>query len=121
MQAVTKINVKMAFKILPFVRLLTVEPLTFLSMFAFTFKMIPQNQMVQDKLCMQRYNLSFEYCQGLPTMEEADDHLGMKSTILSDMAQFTLHVSMLITIPVRTHSLIKSPVCLLKTLNVKIL
>ena len=99
----------MAGKTLNFIRLLTVEPLTFLILFVFAFKRLPQDQLTQDKICLQRYNLPAQYCQDLPTLREDDDHLGMKSTILADVAQFNLYVNVIITAPILIVSILIGP------------
>ena len=93
-----------------FIRLLTVEPLAFLTIFIYLLKTLPQDQMVQDKICLQKYNLPDDYCHHLPTMKDDEDTLyHMKSTILSDVTQFKLYVSILITIPIMFISVIIGP------------
>lgn len=82
-----------------FFRLLTVEPISFLNIFLFVFKSLPLDQMIQDKLCLHKHNMTPNYCQALPTMKAEDDVYSMKSTILGDVTTFKLYSNILITLP----------------------
>ena len=72
-----------------FIKLLRVEPLLLLIAFGIGLKEEPSNQIIQDKICMQWYNTTAQYCHDLPTTKE-DDHYGdhYKTRVLGDSAQF---------------------------------
>src|SRR5699024_9704408 len=106
--ATTEMAVKIG-NVFNFVRLLTVEPLAFFSLFIMMFKGLPQDQMIQDKICLQRYNLPPAYCQRLPQMTDADDEFHMKSTILADVTQLNLYINLFITIPILLISILIGP------------
>ncbi|KAJ6215641.1 hypothetical protein RDWZM_010141 [Blomia tropicalis] len=88
-------------------RFLTMEPIIFITMLNHTMKQIPTFQMLQDKLCIQRYNLSNDYCHNLPTMEI--DPLQMKSIILVDVTQMKLYINIIYTILLIIVSIIIGP------------
>ena len=70
-------------------KLLRVEPYLFLVIFQFALKGTPSSQLLQDKICMNWYNTTAQYCRGLPTIDEHDDSPGhYKNRVLADAAQF---------------------------------
>ena len=72
-----------------FIKILRVEPFLFLTMFQLSLKDTPPNQLIQDKICMNWYNTTAQYCRHLPTIDEHDDSPGhYKNRILVDVAQF---------------------------------
>ena len=72
-----------------FIKILRVEPLLFMIMFQLSIKGTPPGQLIQDKICMNWYNTTVQYCRDLPTIEEKDNGPGhYKNRILVDVAQF---------------------------------
>ncbi len=94
---------------LRFCRLLSVEPLGFLAMFIFLFKKNPIDQLIQDKLCLQKYLLPANYCHALPTMKNEDDYLSMKSTVLGNVTQFNMYIYISVAVPIFVISLLIGP------------
>lgn len=88
-------------------RFLTMEPIVFIVILIYMLKRIPTDQLIQDKLCIQRYNLSVSYCHNLPIIK--DDPIGMKSTILTDVTRMSLYINFINTIPVMFISIIIGP------------
>jgi hypothetical protein len=82
-----------------FLCLLRVEPYLFLFYFFFSVKRVPLDQLIQDKICFQKYNLSRDYCLELPHMNSESDYLHKKSLILGDVTQFSIYSSIITTIP----------------------
>jgi F0F1-type ATP synthase assembly protein I len=82
-----------------FLFLLRVEPYLFLFYFFFCVKKVPLDQLIQDKICFQKYNLSYDYCLKLPQMKSESDYLHKKSVILGDVTQFSVYSSLITTIP----------------------
>ncbi|XP_054156950.1 thymic stromal cotransporter homolog, partial [Oppia nitens] len=62
-------------------------------------KKVPVEQLVEDKYCLITYGLNRTYCLNLPTMNDTDDYLHMKSQILGDATQYTLYGTLILTIP----------------------
>jgi len=86
--------------ILSFICLLRVEPFVLTFLFTFLIGSVPQGQMIQDKICIQKYNLSREFCHDLPEFKDVtnpDYHY--KSLILKDATQFTLYTTIAATVP----------------------
>ena len=72
-----------------FIKILIVEPYLFMLTFQFALKGTPPAQLIQDKICMNWYNTTAQYCRDLPTIEEDDNGPGhYKNRILVDVAQF---------------------------------
>ena len=70
-------------------KLLRVEPYLFLVIFQMALKGTPSSQLLQDKICMNWYNTTAQYCRDLPTLKEEGDSPGhYKNRILSDVAMF---------------------------------
>ncbi|KAI2797799.1 hypothetical protein BLOT_015219 [Blomia tropicalis] len=88
-------------------RFLTMEPIVFIVILIYMLKRIPTDQLIQDKICIQRYNLSVSYCHNLPIIK--DDPIGMKSTILTDVTRMALYINFINTIPVVFISIIIGP------------
>lgn len=82
-----------------FVSLLRVEPFLLLLVFQYNIKRVPSDQLLQDKICVQMYNTTTDYCHSVPSMKPEDDKLGFKSLILKDTNQFNLYINLLVTIP----------------------
>ena len=92
-----------------FLRLLSVEPLGFLTMFIFLFKKTAIDQMLQDKICLQRYRLPLRYCQQLPVIQDHQDPFQLKSKILADVTQFQMYLAIGSAFPVFGISLLIGP------------
>ena len=72
-----------------FMKLLRVEPYMFMVIFQMSLKMTPAHQLLQDKICMNWYKTTTQYCIDLPTLKEEDSEQGhYKTRILADVAQF---------------------------------
>ena len=93
-------------RVLQFIKLLSIEPCIFMVMFVNTIKSVPTDQLIQDKICLQNYNLSLAYCRELPKMTDEDDYMDVKSNILGELTTFRLYTSMITTIPSIMASLI---------------
>src|SRR5690625_3195282 len=92
-----------------FLRLLKVEPFFFLVMFMNVVKRIPLDQMIEDKICRQKYELPEDYCRRLPVMQSKDDFLERKSTILAEVTHFNMYINIAITIPMLVMALFIGP------------
>lgn len=82
-----------------FICLLKVEPFVFLSLCIYIIKRIPIDQMIQDKICLQKYGMDKEYCHNLPTMKDEDDYVKKKSIILGDVTEINMLVNLINMIP----------------------
>ncbi|XP_054157505.1 proton-coupled folate transporter-like [Oppia nitens] len=98
MQNKTTLTAKLK-KFYDFLCLLTVEPYLFAFMFVLHLKKVPTDQMVQDKICLYKYQLDSHYCAVLSTMTSDEDYLQMKSKILSDTTNYTVYSVILMTLP----------------------
>lgn len=94
---------------LHFIRLLKSEPYVFITMFVYVMKRIPFDQLVQDKICMQKYNMDKKYCRELPSLSEEDDFAGKKSFILTDVTQFNMIINIINMFPAIIISLFVGP------------
>ncbi|XP_037029710.1 solute carrier family 46 member 3-like [Bradysia coprophila] len=82
--------------LLEFIKILRVEPFTFAMLFQYGLRGMPSFLMIQDKVCMQWYNTTYEYCRDLPSTQEDSSGPGLyKTRILADaiqMATYTTYV-----------------------------
>ncbi len=74
--------------ILNFVKILRIEPFLFLMIFQIGFKGMPNFQIIQDKICMQWYNTTLDYCRNLPYEQSSGPGL-YKTQILADTIQMS--------------------------------
>ena len=86
-------------KCLSFVYLLRIEPYLILTLFATSIKRVPLDQLIQDKICLQKYNLSKEFCYNLPQMDSSAANYSYKSLILSDSSEFSFFHALISTLP----------------------
>ena len=77
---------------LEFIKLLRLDPYIFLVAFQIAIRAAPVGQLFQDKICLDWYNTSDQYCRDLPTTEEVGEGEGhFKTRILQDRALFGLY------------------------------
>ncbi len=65
-------------RVLEFIWLLRVEPYLFCIIFFNAIKSDPLDQLIEDKICFQKYKLSHNYCLLLPRIGSEDDYEGKK-------------------------------------------
>lgn len=82
-----------------FINLLSVEPYIFIFFFVMSIKKVPLDQLIQDKICLFKYNLKANYCSFLPQMTEEEDFENKKTIILGEMTNFSLYSIAMLTIP----------------------
>lgn len=87
---------KRLFMFLSFLRL---EVFVLFYMFTYYIKRVPLEQLVQDKICLQYYNLSSDYCTKLPELSRDNDIGGFKSKILKEATQFNFYHTIIATCP----------------------
>lgn len=75
------------------VKTLKVEPFLFLLLFGWSVSSIVTQQLIQDKICMNEYNQSADFCKTL-SESSADSYdkrrEDVKSAILSDLVRFNM-------------------------------
>jgi len=86
-------------RFLTFVKLLKAEFFTFIFMFCYLLRKTPLDQLIQDKLCRLKYNLSVEFCENLPQMKKSDESYEYKSLILGDAVQYNMYHTLITTCP----------------------
>lgn len=69
---------------LSFILDLRFEPMIAISMFAFMFRLMAYQQLVQDKICNQTFNKTLEYCTILPSLTNDPE----KNAILTKTTSF---------------------------------
>ena len=78
-----------ALNILEFVKILRVEPFLLLMAFQMGLKQSPHSQLAIDKICLQWYNTTVDYCHDLPSShEEGTDPGHYKTRILGEASVF---------------------------------
>ncbi|KAJ6641494.1 Solute carrier family 46 member 3 [Pseudolycoriella hygida] len=83
-----------AAKIVKFIKTLRVEPFTFAMLFQFGLRALPSFLLIQDKICLQWYNTTYDYCRDLPSIQYETSGPGFyKTRILSDTIQMATYVS----------------------------
>ncbi len=78
-------------KIWSFVKTLKVEPYLFLHMFAGSVASVTTTLLLQDKICVNIYGQSDDFCTNLNAIKSSDDPQGFKDKILSTSTQFGLY------------------------------
>lgn len=82
--------------IIKFIKILRVEPFLFLMIFQYGMKGMPNFQIIQDKICMQWYNTTYDYCRDLPSIHEESSGPGQyKTRILSDTIQMSNYFNLI--------------------------
>jgi hypothetical protein len=67
--------------------------------FFFSLRKAPLNQLIQDKLCRHKYNMSQDFCKNLPEMKKIHEFYEYKSQILSDAVQYNMYHTLITTCP----------------------
>ena len=86
-------------RIFEFLSLLNVEPFILLLMITYTIKIVPSSQLVQDKICLNKYHMTSTYCLNLPQMTAEEDIFNVKTDILKDVTKYSLYSNLIGTIP----------------------
>ena len=86
--------------LLSIIKLIRLEPYMFLFMFAYGLEGLTVAQLVQDKICISKYNQSEEYCAALSEYINDNEEVDFKSSILADVTRFGLYKSVITSIPV---------------------
>ena len=86
-------------RIVDFLSLMNVEPVLFTVMFMFALKRTPTDQLIQDKICLFKYNATADYCLRLPRMKPEEDFMHIKSPILEEVTRFSLYHTLCTTVP----------------------
>jgi hypothetical protein len=88
------------YQIISFLNNLRLEPFLFIFVFVMMLRRVPQDQILQDKICIQKYNLPHDFCYKLPTFNETTDpRYHYKSQILGDSTQFNMYLTLVATLP----------------------
>src|SRR5581483_5615211 len=75
-----------------FINCLRIELYYSLYLFAFNINTVPTSQLFQDKICIQKFNQTAEFCTNLPEMDnETDPNYHYKSLVLSESAQYNMY------------------------------
>jgi len=83
-----------------FLNLLRLEVFFLSFFFVMLVRKLPQDTMIQDKICRQKYNLSEKFCWDLPEFDnESHPDYHFKSEILGDATQYTMYTTIVATIP----------------------
>jgi ABC-type sugar transport system permease subunit len=92
-------------RFLTFIKLLRIEFFILLFTFCFSMRKTPLDQLIQDKLCRHKYNLSQDFCTNLPEMKKDHKFYEFKSQILSDAVQYNMYHTLITTCPAIVWSL----------------
>jgi hypothetical protein len=83
------------------------EPLIIANDFAVALRTVAIQQLIQDKLCLEKYKETSEYCHELS--EEADSTI--KEDIVSDVSQYLGFKELIVIIPVLLSALFVGSIC----------
>ncbi len=90
---------------LTFISLLKIELFLFVFVFCVSLKKVPLNQLIQDKLCRLKYNMSEQFCINLSQMKKTDKYYEFKSIILGDGVQYNMYHTLITVCPAIVWSL----------------
>ena len=82
-----------------FISMLRVELFMLLMMFVYCLKRTPLDMLIQDKLCMHKYNQSQSFCERLSSIDENDDNFEYKTLILSDAVKYNMYSTLITFLP----------------------
>src|SRR5882757_6408791 len=75
-----------------FINCLRIELYYALYLFAFNVNSVPTAQLFQDKICIQKFNQTAEFCVKLAEMDDENDpKYHYKSLVLKESAQFNMY------------------------------
>ncbi|XP_054158168.1 uncharacterized protein LOC128956474 [Oppia nitens] len=95
-----------------FILMLKIEPFLFLTVLSISLSNITTSQLIQDKLCLIRYNQTWDYCSNISTSSSSSStgattgaaglylsSSSMTNKILGDLAQFGTYQKLIGTLP----------------------
>ena len=74
-----------------FIKTLRVEPYLFIHMFAGSIASVTTGLLQQDKICINVYNQSTEFCTNLQDVKSSQDPLDYKDKVLAFSTQMGLY------------------------------
>ena len=86
-------------RIFEFFSLLNVEPFILFLMISSMIKIVPSSQLIQDKICLNKFNMTSTYCLNLPQMTAEEDIFNVKTQILKEVTKYSLYSNLIGTIP----------------------
>ena len=72
-----------------------IEPIAFCFSFVSTSRFLAMQQMIQDKICIKKFNQTFDYCQSL----SGEENTVMKDDILAATSTYTFYYTTIMVIP----------------------
>lgn len=82
---------------------LRIEPFAFLFVLSTALSDISTAQLVQDKICLHKYNQTQEFCIGISAIKTGSNGEPLanntKSLILADLAQFNIYITLIGSLP----------------------
>lgn len=83
---------------------LKIEPFVVLFIMSSALSDITTQQLVQDKICLGKYNQTTDYCIGISRLKTSgigngDEEDNTKNKILSDLAQFYIYTTIIGSLP----------------------
>ena len=81
--------------------MLRIEPFAFLFVLGNALQDISSSQLIQDKICLIKYNQTPDFCIGVSELKNTGEPAAnnTKSLILSDLAQFNIYSNLLGSLP----------------------
>src|SRR5208282_3372103 len=92
-------------RFLTFIKLLRTEFFMLIFAFCFSLRKTPLDQLIQDKLCRHKYNMSQDFCTNLPEMKKDHKFYEYKSQILTDAVQYNMYHTLITVCPAIVWSL----------------
>jgi len=86
-------------QIWPLLRTLKIEPYVFLFFTCIQITEITSTQLIQDKICLFKYNRSAIYCAQINDEKSDSVEDNIKSEILSDLAQYIIYRTIISSLP----------------------
>ncbi len=92
-------------RFLTFIKLLRIEFFILIFAFCYSLKKTPLDQLIQDKLCRHKYNMSQDFCANLPEMKKDHKFYEYKSQILTDAVKYNMYHTLITVCPAIVWSL----------------
>lgn len=86
-------------QIWPILVTLKIEPFIFLFVSSSSISDITATQLIQDKICLLKYNRSAEYCAQISDEKSVSDADSDKTKILADLAQYIIYRTIIGSLP----------------------
>jgi hypothetical protein len=86
-------------QIWPLLLTLKIEPYVFIFFLSTSISEITSTQLIQDKICLFKYNRSAIYCAQIDNEKSDSAEDSIKSEILSDLAQYVIYRTIIASLP----------------------